>query len=295
MSVRIFGRLTRHVGVSAPLRPGLVWWIALVLYALACPNHAKGQAPNAIVTVRLEGVGAAEVEAVLTADSTLLLPAPDVEQLLGLPSSGAAWLTVAQLRQMFPPIQVTWEPRALLVLIRDDLLVLPASRSTRDAIARQAQGAAPYQLTTSGPFLAVTANDAGRQLYEGGYSYRGKVALTAARSTTRGDAWTLSLMPSPVVFASVGEVNRLPAASARIALGPAWTSVSWTRGQAVAVDALVQLHRVAFFASPTRDAYAVTVNVRPLGLQLGRSGNHNTAKLTYGALPPNPFAVPMVP
>jgi hypothetical protein len=236
-----------------------------------------------------------DVEAVLTADSTLLLPAAPVSELLGLPTPTSAWLTVAQLQKMFPPIQVTWQPRALTVVIRDDLLALPASRATRDALMRTAQGAAPLTVITSGPFLALTANDLGRQLVEGGYSYKGKVAVSGQRSD-RGTLWGVSLVPGPWLFAALTGGSAQPiAVNLRLAKGPVWVQSAWNaQTRRLQADGLVQLGRLSVFVS-SRDAFALTINALPVGLQLGRTGKRTTAKLTYGPISPSPFSVPAVP
>src|SRR3989442_1586955 len=98
--LRIYGRIPftgRHLGWSAPLRvpKNFVLYI-VILYALFCPGHAKGQTPNTIVDVTLLGVGSVTVEAVLTADSILLLPAAEVAALLGLETPPSPWTTVAE-------------------------------------------------------------------------------------------------------------------------------------------------------------------------------------------------------
>jgi hypothetical protein len=268
-------------------RAVLVAAVGLITLAAA----ARGQQPNRIVDVQLVGVGTVTVEAVLTDDSTLLLPAAEVTQLLGLPAPTSPWLTVAQLQKMFPPIQVTWQPRALTVLIRDDLLALPASRTTRDALMRTAQGAAPYLVTRSGPFLAWTFDQLGRELYQAGYSWRGWVAVSGQRSRL-GTTYTVSVVPSPILFASYTGGSQ-PQASARVALGPAWLSTTWNRGQALVTDALVQLGRVSAFAS-SRKTFVVTVR-GPIDAQIGRVNGVTTGRVSLGPIPPNPFSPPTVP
>ena len=177
--------------------------VVLLLCALVCPGPVKAQVPNLLVSVQLQGVGAVDVEAVLTADSTPLLPAAPVSELLGLPPPTSQWVTVAQLQKQFPPIQVQWIPRQLTVLIQDDVFALPASRRTRDGLIRQAQGAAPYAVTRSGPFAAVAGDNLGKTLVDLGYSFRGRAAIAVRRSSTRGTSTTISVPPVPLLFASV--------------------------------------------------------------------------------------------
>ena len=152
MTWRIYGRLPftgRHLGWSAPLPSGrgVVLFIA-ILYAMFCPGHVKpahGQTPNTLIAVTLLGVGTVTVEAVLTPDSVLLLPAADVAQLLGLETPPSPWTTVAELQHRFPPIQVFWSPRELRVVIHDDLAVLPATRRLTEQQRRLAEEAARPQ------------------------------------------------------------------------------------------------------------------------------------------------------
>ncbi len=293
MSLRLYGRLSRNVGFSTPVRSSGAGWIiwAAILYGVCCPNHVKGQTPNLIVEVRLEGVGSTTVDAVLAEDSTVLLPAGPVAELLGLEPPLTAWVTVAQLQQRFPPILVLWLPRQLAVVIRDDLLVLPASRRVRETVMRTAQGAAPYVVTTSGPFAAFTFDQRGQELWQGGYSWRGKVAVSAFKSRL-GTSYTISVVPSSVFYASyTGGVT--PQANARVAVGPAWLATTWMRGQNFIVDGLVTLGHVSAFAS-SRNAYAITVR-GPIDTQIGRVNGVMTGRVSFGAVPPNPFVPPTVP
>ncbi len=255
---------------------------------------ARGQTPNTIVDVQLVGVGSTTVEAILTADSVLLLPAADVHQLLGLPMATVPWLTVAQLQQQFPPIDVRWIPRALLVVIRDELLALPASRATRDALVRRATGASPFAQIASGPFAAITADALGRTLLDGGYNWRGRVSVTAQRSSTRGTAWSVNLAPVSALNLGFSQQGATSAASGRLAVGPAWLQASWLRGQALMVDGLLKLGVVSVFGSPQRDAYAITIR-GPVTVQWGRTGSTSAARVSVGPIPPSPFVVPAVP
>jgi hypothetical protein len=254
---------------------------------------ARGQAPNLLVDVALVGTDRhAVVEAVLTADSTLLLPAADLHALLGLPAPATTWTTPAALRRAFPTVGIEWRPRELRLLIDDPLGVLPASRAIADARQRQARGTA--YVARSGPFAAVVADDAGRSAWEAGYSFRGRAAVTGRHSSTRGAAWAVSLAPIPAVFASYAAGDRSPpTATARVAAGPAWAFATWTPAR-WSVDGLVTVGRVSLFAS-SRDAFEITVNAPPVGLQIGRTGRRTTARLTYGPLMPSPFSVPAVP
>jgi hypothetical protein len=187
---------------------------------------------------------------------------------------------VAQLQRRFPPLTVTWLPRELTVVVQDDLLVLPASRQRREALLRVATGAAPYTVVTSGPFAAFTFNALGRELWQGGYSWK-------------GTTWTVSVVPSSILYATYTG-GPTPQAAARVAVGPAWLSTTWQRGQALVTDALVTLGRVSAFAS-SRRAFVITVRAPVADVQVGRVAGITTGRISYGPLPPNPFSVPQVP
>ncbi len=59
MTVRLYGRVTRGLGWSAPVRGNRLFILLILLYAICCPDHVKGQTPNLIVEVRLDGTGQA--------------------------------------------------------------------------------------------------------------------------------------------------------------------------------------------------------------------------------------------
>lgn len=212
--------------------------------------------------------------------------------LLGLPAPATTWTTPAALGRTYPTVAVEWRPCELRLLIDDPLDVLPASRAISDARRRQARGAT--YVARSGPFAAVVADDSGRSAIDAGYSWRGQIAITGRHSSTRGAAWAVSLAPAPALFVSYADGDRSPpTASARVAAGPAWAFATWTPAR-WSVDGLVTVGRVSVFAS-SRDAFALTVNAPPVGLQIGRTGHRTTARLTYGPLMPSPFSVPAVP
>ncbi len=127
--------------------------VVLFLFVLATGmliRRCAGQTPNLLVQVDLVGVGSTMVEAVLTPDSVLLLPARDVAALLGLDPPPGEWTSIADLQHRFPPLAVIWAPRELRLVIRDDLAVLPATRRLTEQQRRQAQGAPSYFATRSG-------------------------------------------------------------------------------------------------------------------------------------------------
>jgi len=269
-------------------RPASVAAVALLLSASAA---ARGQSPNLLVSVELNGQRRT-VEAVLTADSALLLPAADVHALLGLDPPAATWTTLPALRHAWPPVSFTWLPRELRVVVDDPTAVLPATRARRAALTRQARGAPPLAVTRGGPFAAVVADDAGRSLVDLGYSWRGRVAVTARRSSTFGTAWAVSLAPLPALFVTYTDGERsLPSATARVAVGPAWAFATWTPGR-WSVDGLVSVGRVSLFAS-SRDAFVITFR-GPVAVQLGRAGSVATGRVSVGPVPPSPFVVPVV-
>jgi hypothetical protein len=242
-----------------------------------------------LVALNLPGAAPVTVEALLGRDSLLLLPARDVAAFLGTAAPTIEWTTLAILRREWPAVSFTFDARALTVYVSDPLAVLPASRLLQQRVDRASRGAPTVNAGRSGPFLSLTADDLGRSAVDGGFSWKGRAAATIRR-TRLGTAWGVSLAPSSHLFASWASERR---AAVRVATGPAWVSASWQDGRASA-DALVMWHQLALFAS-TRDAFAVTINAAPVGVQAGRTGKRTTLRLTYGPIGPSPFTVPQVP
>ncbi len=270
--------------------------LPLRVAALMCllPAVLTSQQPNTLIEIDVRSVAKVTVEAVITADSLLLLPAGEVFQLLGLGVPTTNWITPQALAKEYPSLVVTWLPREMRVRIEDPMAVLPATRQLRDQRERQARAAPPYLATRSGPFLAFTADDRGENLVDVGYSHQGKVALQGQHSTGRGTAWGLSVVPSPRVFLSYSDGDHQPpTATARLAAGPMWAFASWTPDRWSA-DGLVTWGRVSLFAS-SREAFSLTINAVPVGAQIGWSGGRTTARITYGPIGPSPFVVPQVP
>ena len=281
-----------RVNLAPRFRPRAAVLVTVLL--LSAPAVARGQADTLLVDMILATTSQhVVVEAVLTTpDSTLLLPARDVAALLGLDAPPTAWTTVAELRRRFPPIEVAWYPRELRVVVDDPLGVLPATRRLTEQRQRQARGTS--YVSRSGPFFSVVADDRGESLTDVGYAYRGRFAVTGRHSSTLGAAWAVSLAPTPAVFVSYAGGDRSPpTASARVAYKGAWVFTTWTPA-AWSTDALIQVGRLSFFGS-SRNAFAVTINAAPVGVQLGRTGQRTTARVTWGPLMPSPFSVPVVP
>ncbi len=245
-----------------------------------------------LVALAMAGARPVTVEAALGRDSLLLLPARDVAAFLGAPVPVDGWTTLAALRREWPSVSFEFDARAAAVFIYDPLGVLPVSKAARAAADRRTRGLM-VPAFRSGPFMALAADDLGRAALDMGYTWRGRAAATFRR-TPHGVEWGATVAPWPSLAASYasGQGGR-QYATIRAAAGPAWVFAAWADGRA-SLDALVAFRRLSFFAS-SRDAYAVTINARPVGLQVGRSGKRTTAKLTYGPVPPSPFAVPQVP
>src|SRR5207247_616849 len=177
---------------------------------------------------------------------------------------------LAELQRRFPPIAVTGLPRELRVVVQDNLAVLPATRRLTEQQQRQARGATAFT-TRSGPFLAFTFNQIGHELWEGGYSWKGRVAIQARRSNSSGQrpgttTWGGSFAPHPAVYLSYAQGTQQAASiTGRLAVGPVWVAPAWTPGHPVAVDGLVQVGVVSVFAS-TRHAFAITIR-GPIAVQ----------------------------
>ena len=245
-----------------------------------------------LVVVRLVGVGETTLEARL-ADTTLALPAAETYALLGLGAPPGPWVRLDALQRMYPVVAFDWMPREMLLTIADPQAVLPASREAVDRLGRQAHGAPGLTVTRSGPFLAVLGDDRGRTLVQGGYSYKGRVAIQASRAR-QGTTWGVSVAPAPAIYLSYSQgAHQRASVSGRLALGPAWLSTSWTGGRPLTIDALFTRGHVALFAS-SRQSFALTIR-GPVAVQVGRTGSTTTGRLSIGPVPPNPFSVPFIP
>src|SRR5437016_2998901 len=132
----------------------------LLLLALALA--ASGGADTLLVELRLVETGDARVvEAVLTPDSTLYIPASELAALLGAPVAPAPYVSLADVGHAWPTLRLTWQVRALRVLIEDPARVLPATRAFFASVERQGRGAPSFAALRSGPFGAVALDDSG--------------------------------------------------------------------------------------------------------------------------------------
>jgi hypothetical protein len=259
----------------------------LLLLAMM-PAAARAQ-DTIIVELVLVGAARQTVEAFLASDSTLHLPSREVAAFLDTPMPPVPWITLTDLAAAYPPVRFTWRPRELRVVVDDPQRVLPASRSFYAGVERRARGALPLASLRSGPFLAFAADDSARSLVDVGYSWRGRVALTARQSSTTGTAWALSIAPVPAFYVAITH-QQSTRVSARLATGPVWIAPTYADGHAD-VDALVAVDGVTLFAS-TRDVWLLTIRGRAGDLQLGRSRGVTAARVSWGPLVPSPFSFP---
>jgi hypothetical protein len=236
------------------------------------------------------------VEAILTRDSVLLLPARPVYLLLGLGPPPAAWTTPAALQAAYPTVTVAWYPRELRVVILDNLDVLPASRraTAQHLAATRFASALSVQ---SGPFAAVSWDGGRHALLDLGYNWRGRVALVGRADDAGAAVWTASVAPSSHLYLTYEDgLARPPTASARVALGPVWLSAQYVRPQSpVVLAGLVHIGPVQAFAS---SQFGV-LSLQPAG-QMAVTvaqvwATHRTSvRLSVGPVPASPFAVPVV-
>ena len=255
-------------------------------------------ADTLIVLISLLGAGPGRTaECLLTEDSTLWLPAADVHALLGLPTPPAPWTTTEAVLRDWPTVTASWDVRSLAVVFLDPLNVLPASRAVRARQDRAAHGAPPLAFVRSGPFASVAGDERGRYLADLGYSWRGRVALAVRKSSERGTTWNLGVSPIPQLFASVSGAHigvyatpRVTSASARLAVGPAWVSTTWTPGR-WHVDALTAWGPVSVFAS-SRDQFFVTIRSQGVDFQAGRNAELSAFRISVGPFRSSPFTFP---
>lgn len=234
------------------------------------------------------------VEAILTADSSLYLPASPVSELLGTTVAGGPWLTLDALRQQFPTIRVVWLPRELRVVIFDPLRVLPATRNAHQQVVARTRMAfnLPVQ---SGPFAALAVDDSLRGVLDGGYSWRGRFAVAGRMDDAGTATWGVSLAPSSHLFFTYQDgVYRPPNLSGRIAAGPLWLSTAYTPGSPVEVAGLLRVGALQMFASRQYGVLTITSSSQ-WTVQLAQhwATQRTGARISVGPTYASPFTFPV--
>jgi hypothetical protein len=235
------------------------------------------------------------VDAVLFADSTLLLPAAPIYQLLGLGQPAAQWVTPQAIHAAYPTVTVVWEPRNLLVVVLDPLQVLPASK--RVAASQLAQTRYAFSLPVhSGPYASVAWDEHGRSaLLETGYNWRGRVAVAARGDYGGAAAWTASLAPSSHVYLTYSDgLRQRPTGTARVALGPLWLSGSYVSPRTpVDLSGLFHVGPLQLFASSQFGVVTLTP-VTGMVVQASRIWQTKSSafRISVGPAPLSPFTVP---
>jgi len=227
-------------------------------------------------------------------DSTLLLPANALHELLGIPPPPSPWVSLAALRRAYPTIVVRWSPEMGQVAIWDELNVLPAVRKFRESYRAAALGAIPLP-QFSGPYGAFSVDDQHRALAELGYLWKGRVSLSGRVDDRGVGQWTASAAPTPHLFVSgLGGTTQPTTVTGRVQAGPLWFLTSYVPHQSLDVSGLVRLGPVQMFAGRQ---FAV-LTLHPTGqlvVQAARSWRtHRTvARLSFGPYPASPFSFPV--
>lgn len=163
-------------------------WAALGMVIVAAP---AGYAQQPILEVRLTGVGQTLVQARLSEDGVLELPADALEELTGEDLGKVRYVSIPALTRLLGPgVLLDYDANRALLLIRDSLGRLPATRAafkSREARSR----AQPTGFLVDGPYGSLTTESAGGRLIEGGWSFD-RFAVGGAHSTESGFRWNAS-------------------------------------------------------------------------------------------------------
>lgn len=263
-----------------------------------------------LVSVVLRGIGEQTVAArlgVMHGDSTLYLPVPDLNALLGTSMQGQRWLTLLELSRRWPTLAVFWSPSDLTVSIEDDQEVLPATMAAHDKqrVANQDRRV----IASSGFGASVSANSAGARREQVSYAWKGRVFLQASRQTSGAvgmapfatTSYGVSVAPTAGLFLSASAASSSSSTtpgvttvqvSAMFNRGPLWTRWAYAPGQRLLGQALLTVSRhVALFASSDRTA-SVTIRSSLLALQAGWRQGISSLRVSVGvSMLPSPFGV----
>lgn len=260
----------------------------VALTVLSSP--AMAQQP--LVEVRLEGVGSVLVQGQLTSQGLLEVPIAPLEELTGERLGDSDYLTLGLLsRALGPQVDVDYRPRLALLVLRDPLRTLAATRSRLQRQQAEARGR-PSGLLAPGWYGALTADERGERLVQGGWT-GGRFAVQAIHSTLSGARWSLSARPFSRLWLTYEDGERGRASyGLRWAAGRTFVRASYVpgsddlRGQAGASlgpwTAFVQ-----------EDGSAALTWTGPFNVTLARTPDGVATRLVIGRRSP-PFILPRV-
>jgi hypothetical protein len=249
-------------------------------------------AQQPILEIRLPGVGETLVQARLTDDGTLELPAEPLRELTGEDVGDAPYLSLASLQaQLGPGVDVVYDPRRALVQIRDPLGRLAASRARFDEL-RAENISRPREFLLGGPYGSLTTDIGGGSLVEGGWNF-GRAALGGAYSTESGYRWDVSVQPLNRVYVTFQDGERFDSRlTVRWAGGPTFVETSYAPATGdFRARAATSLGPWTFYAQD--DGGAAITYTGPVQLTLGRTTDGFVTRVAYGRYP-SPLSIPYV-
>jgi hypothetical protein len=254
---------------------------------------SRGHADTVLVEAILVSTQARILIEAVTQDSTILLPADPLYQLLGLGTPASSRVTPELLQAAYPSTRIVWVPLEGRLYVFDPLETLPASRRAKAEVAARMQNSFSLPVQ-SGPFAAFAVDDSLHKLLEAGYNWRGRVAVAGRVDDAKAGSWGATLAPNSHVFFSYTDaVARPPTMSGRIAAGPLWLSASHTPHSPVDMSGLFRVGDVQVFASKQ---YGVLTINRPsqVAFQLATNWEqHRTAaRVSVGPSYASPFSFP---
>jgi hypothetical protein len=249
---------------------------------------------SVLLSVELSSTAEKIIVEGIAQDSTLLLAAGPVYQLLGLGLPPTPWVSLTELQAAYPSVAFIWSPQEMRVLILDRMEVLPASRRAKAEIVARSQAAFSLPVQ-SAPFAALAVDDSLHGVFDAGYSYRGQAAVAGRVDDAGTASWGATVAPNSHVFVTYTDaVARPPTMSGRIAAGPLWLATTYTPRSPLDLSGLLRIKDAEFYAS--RDYGVLTINQpHQLAVQLATNWKqHRTAaRVSVGPSFASPFAFPV--
>jgi hypothetical protein len=227
-------------------------------------------------------------------DSALALPGGSVGRLLGLTLPPV--VTLAELRERVGPgVVVTWQPARLRLVIHDTYGALPTTRRRLDELRAQSRAQPADLRGPLGLAMAFLRDDTGANQLDVGYVLA-RAAAFVSRSSEAGLQWNVSAAPLSRLWLNYQDMegpDRRYYVDARLAVGRGFVALSYRGDGELGANGAVTLGPLAGFADPFNDRYVVTMRGM-IDAQFAREGERSLMRVSYGAVDPSAFSVPMV-
>ena len=264
--------------------------------ALALQAAVAGPAQDTLIVEVLLQPGNEQVVILAEAhgDSGLALPGTSVGRLLGL--SLPPVVTLAELRERVGAgVMVTWQPTRLRLVIHDTYGSLPTTRRRLDELRARSRAQPADLRGPLGLAMAFLRDDTGANQVDVGYVLP-RAAAFVSRSSEAGLLWSASAAPLSRLWLSYQDQegpDRRYFLDARLAVGRGFVALSYRGDGELGANAALTLGPLAGFADPFNDRYVITMRGL-IDAQFAREGERSLMRVSYGAVDPSAFSVPMI-